>query len=212
MTNIVLYRHPLSGHAHRVELFLRLLDLPFRSVDVDLIAREQKRPEFLAKNAFGQVPVLEDGDLVISDSLAILVYLAKTYAHVQHWLPDDPALAAEVQRWFSVAAGPLVEGPARARAIAVFGRDVDATPSRVLARQLFTTLDAHLASRSGSFFVGARPTLADVALYAYIAHSPEGGVSLAPFPALSTWIDDVQALPRFVPMKATKTAALELAE
>lgn len=212
MSEIILHRHPLSGHSHRVELFLRLLDLPFRMVDVDLVQRAHKAPEFVAKNAFGQVPVLEDGARVIPDSLAILVYLAKTYDRDLGYLPDEPALAAEVQRWFSVAAGPLVEGPARARAAAVFGRDVDTSANRALSRQLFATLDGHLAARESPFFVGARATLADVALYTYVAHAPEGGVSLGPFPALRRWVAAVEALPRFVPMKATETAARKSAE
>jgi len=207
MSETILYRHPLSGHSHRVELFLRLLDRPFRLVDVDLAARAHKAPEFLAKNAFGQVPVLEDGGHTIPDSFAILVYLAETYGRELGYLPSGHG-RVEVQRWFSVAAGPLVEGPARARAAAVFGRDMDTTTNRDLARDLFATLEGHLAAKTAPFFVGERATLADVALYAYVAHAPEGGVSLAPFPSLRRWIGAVEALPRFVPMKATETAAL----
>ncbi|HYD65400.1 glutathione S-transferase N-terminal domain-containing protein [Azospirillum sp.] len=76
---IRLHRHPLSGHAHRVELMLSLLRLPCEPVDVDLRAGAHKRPEFLAKNPFGQVPVIEDGDVTLADSNAILVYLALRY-------------------------------------------------------------------------------------------------------------------------------------
>lgn len=212
MSNLVLHRHPLSGHCHRVELFLNVLELPCRMQHVELTTREHKAPSFLAKNLFGQVPVLEDGKLVIADSMAILVYLAKKYDRSGEWLPSDPALAAQVQRWFSVAAGPLVEGPARARSAAVFGRDVDTTPNRALARQLFTTMNAHLVARESPFLVGVRATVADLALYAYVAHAPEGGVSLAPFPAIERWIRAIQLVPRFIPMQATQTSALEHAE
>ena len=77
---IRLYRHPVSGHAHRVELMLSLLGLPAELVDVDLFGgAQQGRPEFLAKNPFGQVPVIEDGDATVADSNAILVYLATRY-------------------------------------------------------------------------------------------------------------------------------------
>jgi glutathione S-transferase len=54
---IRLHRFALSGHCHRVELLLSLLELPYESIDVDLRAGEQRRPEFLALNPFGQVPV-----------------------------------------------------------------------------------------------------------------------------------------------------------
>ena len=72
MKPIILYRNPVSGHAHRVELFLSLLKVPFQLVDVNLRAGEQKQPDFLRKNPFGQVPVIEDGDVTLADSNAIL--------------------------------------------------------------------------------------------------------------------------------------------
>ncbi len=111
---LTFYSFPLSGHAHRVALMLSLLDVPHRRVDVDLRQKEQKRPEFLAMNAFGQVPVIDDNGVVLADSNAILVYLAKRYGGGA-WLPEDPVGAARVQRWLSVAAGPLANGPAAAR-------------------------------------------------------------------------------------------------
>ena len=64
---IRLYRSKLSGHAHRVELLLSLLALPVELVDVDLRAGAHKTPAFLAKNPFGQVPVIEDGDVTVCD-------------------------------------------------------------------------------------------------------------------------------------------------
>ncbi|HEY0825026.1 MAG TPA: glutathione S-transferase N-terminal domain-containing protein, partial [Ramlibacter sp.] len=85
---ILVYRMALSGHCHRVELFLSLLGLPHTLVDVDLAAGEHKRPEFLARNAFGQVPVIEDGEVTLADSNAILVYLEGRYAPGR-WLPRD---------------------------------------------------------------------------------------------------------------------------
>src|SRR5262245_50810905 len=74
-----LHRFLLSGHCHRVELLLALLELPCELVDVDLPHQEQKSARFLALNPFGQVPVLEDGERVLADSNAILVYLASAY-------------------------------------------------------------------------------------------------------------------------------------
>ena len=73
---IRIHRHPLSGHAHRVELFANLTGINHELIDVDLAAGEHKKPDFLALNPAGQVPVLRDNDVVLSDSNAILVYLA----------------------------------------------------------------------------------------------------------------------------------------
>ena len=113
---IKLYRFALSGHAHRAELFLSLLGLAYEPVDVDLVQGAHKRPEFLALNAFGQVPVIDDDGTVVADSNAILTYLALRYAPPT-WLPRDPFGAAQVQRWLSAAAGPLAFGAARSRVV-----------------------------------------------------------------------------------------------
>jgi glutathione S-transferase len=192
---IRLHRHPLSGHAHRVELFLSLLGLPFEKVDVDFATAEHKGPAFLALNPFGQLPVIEDGDLVLADSNAILVYLALKHDADGRWLPHDPVGGSRVQRWLSVAAGPLAYGPAAARVAVLFGRPIDQAPRDAAAR-LFALMDAHLATQP--FLAAAQPTIADIALYAYTAHAPEGGVSLAGHEHLRAWLARIEALPRFV--------------
>ena len=198
---IRLYRHALSGHAHRVELFLSLLGLPYELIDVDLKGAEHKSPAFLAKNAFGQVPVIEDGEVVVADSNAILVYLATRYDAAGRWLPREAAPAAAVQRWLSVAAGALASGPAAARLVTVFGAPLDHERAKSIAAQLFAVLEPHLAARP--FVTGAAPTIADVALYSYTAHAPEGGVSLEPYPQTRAWLARIEALPGFVAMRKT---------
>lgn len=198
---IRLYRHALSGHAHRVQLFLSLLGLPVELVDVDLIGRAHKKPEFLARNPFGQVPVIEDGNVTLADSNAILVYLATRYGD-EGWLPRDPEGAANVQRFLSLAAGEIAKGPATARLINLFGIPQDPASAIATANQLFTVLDAHLAVTP--FLAGARATIADVAAYSYIAHAPEGGISLDGYSNIRGWLARIEALPGFVPMQASK--------
>ncbi|NBC32378.1 MAG: glutathione S-transferase [Alphaproteobacteria bacterium] len=194
---ITLYRHELSGHAHRVALFLSLIGVPYEQVDVDLQAGDQKRPEFLAKNVFGQVPVIDDDGTVVADSLAILVYLALTYAE-ERWYPRDPAGAAAVQRWLSVAAGQINNGPAAARRALVFGTKVDLAQAQRTAVSLFETIDPYLAGRA--WLVGDGPTIADIAAYTYIARAPEGDLSLEPYPHIRGWLARIEALPNFLPM------------
>ena len=202
---LTFYSFPLSGHAHRVALMLSLLDVPHRKVDVDLRGGEQKRPPFLALNAFGQVPVIDDGGVVVADSTAILVYLAKRYGG-QAWLPEDPAGAAAVQRWLSAASGPLASGPAAARLVTLFGAayDVDSTLAR--AHALLKVMDGELAARD--FLAGTTPTIADVACYAYVAHAPEGNVSLEAYPHVRAWLGRIESLPRFVPMASSPVGLL----
>lgn len=198
--SITLHGFPLSGHSHRAELLLSLLGLKATVVEVDLRKGAHKQPDFLKINAFGQVPVLEDGHDVIADSNAILVYLARKYGGEQ-WLPSDPLQAAKVERWLSVAAGQIASGPARARLITVFGAGYNPEETIANAHALLKVVEAELQGRQ--WLVGSQPTIADVAAYTYIAHAPEGNVSLEPYPAVRAWLKSVEALPGFVPMQAT---------
>jgi glutathione S-transferase len=198
---IKLYRSVISGHSHRVALFLSLLGLPFECVDIDLVAKGHKTPAFLAMNAFGQVPVIQDGDITLADSNAILVYLAGRYADdTDAWLPREPLAAAGVQRWLSVAAGQLAFGPSAARVAELFKRPAN-TEAIERAHALFAVMEQHLGR--SAFLAGNAPTLADIANYSYVARAPEGRVSLEPYPNLRAWLARLEALPGFVPMVKT---------
>ncbi|MGB8424132.1 glutathione S-transferase family protein [Paraburkholderia sp.] len=191
----------LSGHGHRVKLFLTLLDLPFEVIELDMRAGDNRRPEYLKLNPFGQVPTIEDGDTVLFDSNAILVYLAKRYGEAS-WLPEDALGAAAVQRWLSLAAGQIAYGPCAARLVTVFGAPLHLDTAQNIALKLFDVLDAELASKD--FAAGDRVSIADIAAHTYIAHAPEGGISLEPYPNIRAWLRRVEALPRFIAMPATK--------
>jgi len=200
MSNPVRIHHfAKSGHSHRAVLFASLAGINHELVEVDLASGAHKTPEFLALNPFGQVPVLEDGDAVVPDSNAILVYLARKYA--PQWLPRDAADEAAVQKWLSVAAGEIAFGPAAARLVTVFGAGLDAEAAQRVAAVALTRLEAHLDGRE--WLVGNRPTIADVAIYSYTAHAPEGNVSLEPYPNVRALLARIEALPGFVPMPAT---------
>lgn len=195
---LVLHSFPLSGHSHRAQLLLALARLPHELVHVDLPSGAQKRPEFLSKNAFGQVPVLTHGDFVIAESNAILLYLAETFASAAPYWPSEPRSRAQIQRWLSVATGPLKSGPCTARLIRVFGRDFDHAQALAISEKLFNVMESELAGRA--FLVGSKPTLADIAMYTYTAHAPEGGISLEPYPNIRAWLARIEALPHFVAM------------
>ena len=204
---IKFYTYSISGHGHRVELLLSMLGLPFQRIEVDLRTREQKSPAFLARNPFGQVPAIEDGDVTLGDSNTILVYLAKRYDAGGRWLPDDAVGAARVQRWLSVAAGELYNGPVAARGYALFRNK--AVPPEVIetAARIFALLEQHLAGQR--FLAGEHPTLADVAIYSYTALVDEGRISLEPYPNLRAWLVRFEALPGFVPVRRSSLPELK---
>jgi len=188
---------PLSGHVHRVRLFMTLMGLPFEEEVIDVTKGAQRTPEFLRRNVFGQIPVIEDGANTIADSNAILVYLARTYDKTNRWLPDAPLAQAEVQRWLSAAAGALNYGPANARVNVLFKRPEDPKCAETAAR-LFSTMEKHLEGRT--WLAADHATIADLAMYTYTAHAPEGGVSLDPYPLVRAWLTRVEGLPKFVGM------------
>lgn len=204
MNPIRLHRFALSGHAHRAELMLSLLGLPYQAIDVDLLKGEQRTAPFLARNAFGQVPVIEDGEEIVADSNAILVYLATRYDPQGRWLPRDARTAAEVQRWFSASAGMLAEGPGMARVEVLFGRPRDPRRADVCAR-LFGVMEEVLTRQD--WLAAPHATVADIAMYTYTAHAPEGGNSLERYPALRAWIERIEALPGFVGMQRSPTGS-----
>lgn len=201
MQNAVkVHSFPLSGHAHRVELFVNLAGIAHEVITVDLPNGEHKKPPFLALNPAGQVPVIEDGDVVVSDANAILVYLARKYA--PSYIPSDPVAEAEIQKFLTLTAGELAFGPAAARLINVFKAPLDADFCKTVAGRFLGKLEAHMEGRQ--FLVGDKPTIADVAIYSYTAHAPEGDVSLEPYPNVRRLLANIEALNGFVPMPVTK--------
>ncbi|MBV8767528.1 MAG: glutathione S-transferase [Hyphomicrobiales bacterium] len=199
---ILLHGFKLSGHSHRAELMLRLLDLPYTFREVDLAEGEQNGDAFRKLNPLGTVPVIEDGDVVVPDSVAILAYLATRYDESRTWLPDDPAKFAKVQRWLSVAQGPVFNGPCSARLVTLFKAPLDHKRAVTVANGFFKVFDAELAGRR--FLVGDGPTIADVAVYSYVALSPEGGISLDPYPEIRGWLNRVEEIRGFMPMPRSK--------
>jgi len=198
---IKLYRNPKSGHCHRVELMMALLQIPYETIDLDMAKGAQKAPDYLRISPFGQVPAIDDNGTILSDSNAIISYLVERYADDNRWSGHSPVEKAQIQRWLSVAAGEIASGPCAARLVTVFGASLDHEAAKAKAHALFKIMEAELDGKT--FLVSERITLADVAGYSYIAHAPEGGVSLEPYPNIRSWLARIQAQPDFVPMAAS---------
>ncbi|EMH5178829.1 glutathione S-transferase family protein [Serratia marcescens] len=196
MSTITLYGTPLSGHVHRVALLLRMLALPYEWVEASAAVRQSAA--FRRLNPFGQIPVLQDGELTLADSNAILVYLVKRYAPDSHWLPEQPVAAAQVQAWLSKAAGEVRYGPASCRLIAQFAVPEDYQVARAISDRFLPQMEQHLSERT--YLAGEQATIADLACYSYVAVAAEGGISLAPYPAIRRWVASIVALPGFFAM------------
>ncbi|MBB1162441.1 glutathione S-transferase family protein [Aquariibacter albus] len=187
----------LSGNCYKVRLFAALIGQPLTLKPVDFLGGEQRQPAFLALNPFGQMPVLEDEGRVLRDSQAILVYLARKHGDPA-WLPEDAGGLAEVMQWLSTAANEVQHGPADARLALKFGLPIDLAAAQATAAHVLGLLDAHLQRHD--WLACGRPTVADCAVYPYCALAGEGGIDLAPYPALRAWFDRLRALPGYVSM------------
>jgi glutathione S-transferase len=192
-----LYDAAASGNCHKVRMLLSILGIAHEVIPINLLGMEQKTSAHMARNPLGTVPVLEDGDVTICDSQAILVYLASKHGG-EAWLPRDPVGQAKVQQWLSFAVNELWNGPALARANLLFGRDIDLARAQAAANISLAVMDQHL--EANDWLALGRPTIADIACYPYSALAEEGEISLAPFAALAAWFERIKALEGYVSM------------
>jgi glutathione S-transferase len=201
---IKLFEHPLSGNAHKVRLLLGYLGVAYEGVHVDLPVKPEKAADLLQHNSLGEVPVIIDGDVVLRDSQAILVYLARKHGG-ETWLPSDAAGQARVFQWLSFAANEIYHGPNLARVHYLFNFDLDVELAKKRSARVLQILDAHLASRS--WLELDRPTIADVACLPYVALAGEGKIPLADYSNVVAWIERLRSLKGFVPMPGLDRAA-----
>lgn len=193
---ITLYNMPLALNCYKVRLLLSLLKVPHEKHPIDLLTGDHQTPDYLALNPFGQVPILTDGALVLRDSQAILIWLARKFGGDQ-WMPTHPDDEALVNAWLSAAAFELRLGPYDARLakhfpwLCINADTVVAQSARALG--LF---EQRLTGRS--WIALDHPTVADVAAYPAIAQAGDGDISLEPYPAVRAWAARMQALPGFV--------------
>ncbi|TGQ05738.1 glutathione S-transferase family protein [Mesorhizobium sp. M2E.F.Ca.ET.219.01.1.1] len=197
-----LYDYVLSPSCYKVRLMAALtgVALDIRPVDFHPGA-EHRGPELLALNPAGSIPILEDGDLVLTESSAMLVYLAATAA--PQWLGNDAAgQAASVQQWLSFSHRLTASlGAARLHEMLLRPGDIDALRRQGTAA--LRELEAGLVEqriRGQRFLASDRPTVADIACFPYVALAPDGGVSLDPYPAIRLWSRAIRAIDGFIEM------------
>jgi len=193
-----LYDFDLSGNCHKIRMMLSFLGLDYEKIDTDLRKKEQMSPDFIALNRLHKVPVLVDGDLVLRDSAAIMIYLARRYGKPE-WYPDSPHEMGEIQQWLSFSVNEVFNGLATARAILIFNRDIDPTLAHTISDVALDQLEFRL--KDHHWLALDRFTLADIACYPYTALVHEGNISLATFPAVRAWFKRIESLPRYVAMR-----------
>lgn len=192
-----LYDLELSGNCYKVRLFAALANIDLELVAVDFLAGEHKSAALLKLNPFGELPILDDNGFILRDSQAILIYLAGKYAG-EAWWPSSPQLQAEVSQWLFVTANEIQHGPCAARLVDLFHYSLDKQAALIKAERILNILDTHLSEHT--WLAIQRPTIADIALYPYVALAHEGSIDLTPYTHVQAWIKRIQALPNYIAM------------
>ncbi len=196
-----LFDYTLSGNCYKVRLLLHQLDIEHEVVPVDILRGEGRRPDFLARNPAGQVPVLEISPGVhLTESGAILHYLAEGTP----LLPDNRWERARVLRWMFFEQNQLEPTIGTSRFWLSIKREPESRTAELAywnerGTRALAALDEHLTKRQ---FVGAEDyTVADIAVYGYVHLAPEGGFDLTPFTAIRRWLEEVRSQPRHCEMR-----------
>ncbi|MDD2932831.1 MAG: glutathione S-transferase N-terminal domain-containing protein [Methylotenera sp.] len=194
---IELYEFALSGNCHKVRLMLSFLELNYTSIAVNGSVREHKSSEFLAMNPLGQLPILKDKDIVIRDSQAILIYLAHHYGG-ELWWPQDSEALAKISAWLFTVSNEIARGPNALRLHHKFGRKINIEDAMAVTETILNIMEDYLSNHD--WIALDVPTIADVALYPYIALAHEGKVDLSHFSSTVAWLARFKALPGYVSM------------
>jgi glutathione S-transferase len=184
-----------SINGYKVRLLLSILKIQYELVELDMYGGEHKREPFLSLNPFGQMPALTDGDYVIADSHACLVYLARKYDTSGRWLPADAEREAKVAEWLSKSANEVHQGPwmkrakiRRPDAIKVPDQEIDARCDHILR-----IMDSELGKRTWLALGSA--TIADISCFGPISMLKVSGYDTDKWPNVTRWLNDIRALP-----------------
>jgi glutathione S-transferase len=196
-----------SGNAYKVSLLLAQLglDVPVTALDILASPSETRRPEFLAKNPNGRIPVLElDDGSFLAESNAILYYLASGTP----FLPDDPLGRARALQWMFFEQYSHEPYVAVLKFWTLFGGLHNKRPDEIAVwkQRGQAAIDVMQRQLTGhEWFTGARYGIADIALYAYTQTAGDIGFEIGP--AVTAWLARVRAQPHHVAIRPAPTPA-----
>lgn len=202
--SFTLYNYVLSGNCYKVRLLAALLKVPYETVAVDFYPGfEHKSPQMLALNPAGTLPVLKAGEMVLTETQAMLVWLALEFDASGKWYPQgDARQSAMVQEWLGFA-GRLTQSAGLARLHDMLNWPVDGDAAKAAATTDLRALELHLTDRvleGGLWIAGDHPTVADIACFPYAALSPDAGLDHDGYPAIRNWLYAIRGLEGFVAM------------
>ncbi|MGL5792797.1 MAG: glutathione S-transferase family protein [Waterburya sp.] len=191
-----LYDFLPSGNSYKIRLLLNLLQIPFERIDVNILNRETRTPEFLTKNPNGKIPLLEIApDKFLAESNAILYYLSQG----TDFFPSDSYTQAQVMQWLFFEQYSHEPFIATARYWISILKQAEQHQEQLqhkhrIGNAALKVMEQHLSQND--FFVASTYTIADIALYAYTHVADEGGFDLNQFPSILAWFKRIEAHPR----------------
>jgi glutathione S-transferase len=190
-----LYCFGESGNAYKVALALTLAGMEWEPIFVDFFHGGTRTPEFRALNEMGEVPVLVDGDTVLTQSGVILDYVSSKTGRLGG---RSAAERREVLRWLFWDNHKLSTQIGTVRFQMNFVPP-ERRPAEVIAflqarlKSAYTVLDGHLAQRR--WMVGDQPSIADLSACGYLYYPEPFGFARADWPNIDAWLDRIAALP-----------------
>jgi glutathione S-transferase len=195
MSKITFYAHSRSGPSYRVGLALALMQVPHSFEIVDLPGGGTRTPEYMAKSRFGNVPCLQDGELYIVQSAAILEHLA---ALSGKFGGTSPAECARIREWLYWDFDRLSPGLFRSRAFKQGIRKADPAVVefyRAEGEAGLAVLDNWLTKHQ--WLANDRASIADISVYPGVYYAGDGGFDLSKYPGVSAWKARLEALPGY---------------
>ncbi|NKB44563.1 MAG: glutathione S-transferase [Alphaproteobacteria bacterium] len=196
---IKLYDSSLSGNCHKVRMMLGFLGLAHDIVPVDWAKGEMKEAWFTDINPRAQLPTLDDNGVVVWDSQAILVYLARHYDESGLWFPDDPMTMTKVMQ-FLMLGNEEIAALAWARVTVLMKQPRDRL-SELQSKGKAGLAVLESALSTADWVAGTdHPTIGDIACFPYAGMAEQGDVALSAYPHVQAWIGRIKALPNYTAM------------
>ena len=197
---IKLHGLDVSGNTYKAKLLMSLMNIEYEFLAINVANGQHKSDDFLQLNPRGEFPVLEVDSMVIWDSQAILVYLARQYETQSNnpWYPNTATDMALVTQWLCVANDDIFNSLGKARSMLKFDTEGDLDLFQQKGRAMLKWIERHLSQRN--WLATNHPSIADIACYPYVALCEEGNISLQGYPAIHRWFKRIQSLDGYISM------------
>ena len=202
--SFTLYDYVLSGNCYKIRLFAALLQIEYHPVAVDFHPGLEHKSELMRKlNPAGTLPVLTTDNLTLTETPAMLVWMASQFDNDKKWYPvENSNTMATVTQWLSFSAR-LTSTISALRLHTMLNRPVDKDHAIAGATQALRELEAHLTEqqlRGTAWLAGQQATIADIACFPYVALSPDANIEHDAYPAIRNWLYAIKSLPGFITM------------